>query len=158
VDYPVLWTTQCTARPGVYDWLCDSCDAGLSSINPVESDIIISLLTWRQETLSDPNDRNLSDTGWWADPNMGSYLWRLPGRAKNSVTLALARAYVEQALQWLVTEKYTTQLLVTAEWDETDPRLLSIIVKMDRNVFMAALSLNSCIQVTKSSCVTVDCR
>lgn len=66
-----------------------------------------------------------SDTyrrGWWADQfeagevSVGSRLWLLERSKRTADVLAAARAYVLEALQWLLTDGVASSLAVGAEW------------------------------------------
>jgi phage gp46-like protein len=47
---------------------------------------------------------------------MGSKLWLLARAKKTPATLLMAKAYVEEALAWLVADGAAGSVTVTAEW------------------------------------------
>ena len=98
---------------------------GLDSGEPLVRAVLISLFTWRRaktdDSLPDPSP-NAPRMGWWGDSfaavandRIGSRLW-LPSRAKlQPDTVALAREYAQEALQWLVEDGVASRVEVQAE-------------------------------------------
>jgi len=85
---------------------------GLDSAEPLVRAVVISLFTWRRADPADalpelgPTARRM---GWWGDSfpqqsndRIGSKLWLLARSKIMPETLRLAKAYAEQALQWLI--------------------------------------------------------
>lgn len=66
--------------------------------------LTLSLLTWRRAADDDVVPDGMGRQGWFADPDFGSRLWLLYRAKLNTETLARAKAYVLEALRWLVTE------------------------------------------------------
>ena len=97
-------------------------DADLASDAGIETAVIISLFTDRRAEpddvppSGDPTDRR----GWWADEFMehegdkiGSRLWLLDrSKADNQVVLR-AKAYVLEALDWMIEDHVVTKIDVT---------------------------------------------
>jgi len=91
----------------------------------LESSVLVSLFTDRrasEEQIRLGEDR--SDLrGWWGDFNAdvegdqtGSLLWLLRREKQTRETLARARQYAEQALQWLVDDRVATAVRVSTEY------------------------------------------
>lgn len=63
--------------------------------------------------------------GWWGDsfatrPIANSLVWTLLGKPATDDNIELGIGYVKQALQWLLDDKWITELIVTGE-SQTDP-------------------------------------
>jgi phage gp46-like protein len=94
---------------------------GLNSAEPLVRAVMISLFTWRRANADDdlPGDLKM---GWWGDnfstlsnDRIGSRLWLL-GRAKlTTETIAKAREYAQEALQWLVDDGIAARVVVETE-------------------------------------------
>jgi phage gp46-like protein len=67
-----------------------------------------------------PTDGSSDRRGWWADPYsdrpLGSNLWQLERAKKTRDTLATARRYAQQALQWLIDDGVAKQVVVNTSW------------------------------------------
>ncbi|MGY6214995.1 phage GP46 family protein [Methylolobus aquaticus] len=96
---------QSTAMTG---WAqCDLAFAG----HDIESAVIASLFSWRRAR---PDD-NASDTyGWWAE-DFGSRLYLLQRTKMLPGLAAVARGYIEEALQWLVDRAVVSSIAVHVE-------------------------------------------
>lgn len=98
-----------------------SIQLGLNSPEPLVRAVTISLFTWRRANPDDdlPNDQRM---GWWGDsfpsvPNdrIGSRLWLLSRAKLLPETVARAREYAEEALQWLIGDGVAARIDVEAE-------------------------------------------
>ena len=95
--------------------------------------VINSLFCWARAR-DDDDLPGTSKFGWWADTfkdeddaSFGSRLWLLQRSSLTNETLALAKDYAEEALQWLIDDGIAASVDVTASRDEQD-RLDMIIV------------------------------
>lgn len=94
---------------------------GLASSEPLVRAVIVSLFTWRRANPDDALPAELR-MGWWGDnfatvqnDRIGSRLWLL-GRSKLLAdTVAQAKAYAEEALQWLIDDGVAARIDVEAE-------------------------------------------
>ncbi|SMG09283.1 phage GP46 family protein [Paraburkholderia susongensis] len=80
--------------------------------------VVISLFSWRRALPSDVLDDD-ERMGWWGDSyplrdndRTGSRLWLLRRRSITSQTLADARQYALEALQWLRDDRMVSSLAV----------------------------------------------
>jgi phage gp46-like protein len=101
------------------DWLLATGD--LQTGQDLETACLVSLFTDRLATPDFvPTDGSSDRRGWWADPYndqpLGSNLWQLERAKKTRDTLALARRYAEEALQWLVDDGVAAQITVNTSW------------------------------------------
>lgn len=103
------------ARTPAIDLVVDGYD--LATEDGLRSAVISSLFTDRRAEPDDEIPDGSSDRrGWWPDPTMGSRLWLLARAKETPDTLARARTYTIEALQWLVDDGVATAVDVTAEW------------------------------------------
>lgn len=101
------------------DWML--ADGDLQSGQDLETACLVSLFTDRLATADFiPTDGTSNRRGWWADPYndqpLGSNLWQLERAKKTRDTLALARRYADDALQWLVDDGIAKEVLVNTSW------------------------------------------
>lgn len=82
--------------------------------------VVISLFSWRLADADDPHDQERF--GWWGDTHppadgdlIGSRLWLLSRVALTEDTVARARGYCLEALQWLIDDGVATSVEVTAQ-------------------------------------------
>lgn len=94
---------------------------GLDSAQPLVRAVIVSLFTWRRANPDDPLPGDLR-MGWWGDsfpstPNdrIGSRLWLLSRSTLTPETVARAREYALEALQWLIDDGVAARVEVEAE-------------------------------------------
>jgi phage gp46-like protein len=95
--------------------------------------VTISLFTWRRAGPDDVLD-DADKQGWWGDSiptvsgdQIGSRLWLLRRRTLVADTLRDAKAYAEQALEWMLTDLIVSSVTVTVERvgnDRMDLRVL----------------------------------
>lgn len=94
---------------------------GLDSQEPLVRAVMISLFTWRR---ANPDDDLPADSrhGWWGDiypdiPNdrIGSRLWLLSRAKITTETIARAKEYAEEALQWLIEDGVASRVDVESE-------------------------------------------
>lgn len=99
--------------------------------------VIISLFSWRRADADDvlPADRK---EGWWGDvsPNaandrIGSKLWLLARGKLNADTVAKAKEYTEQSLQWLLDDGVATAVTVETERQGIDRLAVGITIARD---------------------------
>lgn len=93
----------------------------LDSAQPLVRAVIVSLFTWRRANPDDalPGDLRM---GWWGDtfptvPNdrIGSRLWLLSRSTLTPETVAKAKEYAQEALQWLIDDGVAARVDVQAE-------------------------------------------
>jgi phage gp46-like protein len=101
------------------DWVLAAGD--LQTGQDLETACLVSLFTDKLATPDFvPTDGTSDRRGWWADPYndspLGSNLWQLERAKKTRDTLALARRYAQDALQWLITDGVATQVNVNTSW------------------------------------------
>lgn len=86
--------------------------------------VIMSLFTDRRAEKDDRlPDKNVSRRGWWGDTYpefdqdfIGSRLWLLHREKQTDETLARAREYVREAVQWLVDDGVASRVDSEVEW------------------------------------------
>lgn len=91
--------------------------------DPLRDLVYVSLYSWRR---ADPDDRlpeGQPPQGWWCDGTLGSKLWLLSGQPITNALLSRARAYCEQALEWMVTEQICSAVEVEVERSTTRGQL-----------------------------------
>lgn len=103
----------------VFDLLLTA-DGDLASDEGLETAVILSLFLDRRALSSDSlPDASGDRRGWWADAlaedndQIGSRLWLLDRANLSQQTLVDAKAYVEEALAWLVSDRVARRVLVT---------------------------------------------
>lgn len=94
---------------------------GLNSSEPLVRAVMISLFTWRRANVDDDLPGNLK-MGWWGDnfasilnDRIGSRLWLLSRAKLTAETIAKAREYAQEALQWLVDDGIAARVVVESE-------------------------------------------
>lgn len=94
---------------------------GLDSAQPLVRAVIVSLFTWRR---ANPDDELPADLrmGWWGDtfptiPNdrIGSRLWLLSRSTLTPETVAKAKEYAQEAMQWLIDDGVAARVDVQTE-------------------------------------------
>jgi len=102
--------------------------------DPLTRAVIISLFTWRRAESGDDTD---TAAGWWGDTyppvqndRIGSRLYLLRREKLTNKTPEQARAYIRQALQWLVDDGVAARVDVSAE--RTGITTLSVSVAVSK--------------------------
>lgn len=105
----------------------------------LESAVLVSLFTDRRATPEQfrPGDQEADLRGWWGDfnppsPNdkTGSLLWLLRREKQTGETLARARQYAEQALEWMLEDKVARRVTVAVEYGP--PGFMYIEIDIER--------------------------
>lgn len=114
-DIYILWDNG----NAVGDWTLAEGD--LQTGQDLETACLVSLFTDRLATPDFvPTDGSSDRRGWWADPyndqSLGSNLWQLERAKKTRDTLALARRYAADALQWLVDDGVAKEVICNTGW------------------------------------------
>lgn len=108
----------------------------LESDDGLQTAMILSLFTDRRaEAGDDLPDGETDRRGWWGDAHpvvpgdrMGSRLWLLARAKQTQETLDLAEAYAREALQWLLDDKVSDRIDITASIPRADVLGLEITV------------------------------
>lgn len=105
----VVGATGIVSGAGVFEFLGgDLVDDDLQHL------ITLSLFTWRRAADDDVVPEGMGRQGWFADPDFGSRLWLLARAKLTTETLARAKAYVLEALGWMVTDGILAKVDATA--------------------------------------------
>lgn len=114
-------------------------DPGMMPAQSLERAVIISIFAWRR---AKPDDRlpGSEKNGWWGDTwpdvendQIGSRLWLLTRDTITPKTLARAKEYVEEALQWLVDDLVAASIAVSVQRQGIDTIVIStVITKPDK--------------------------
>jgi phage gp46-like protein len=104
--------------------------------NDLGTAVMISLFTDATAGADDVIPDGSGDPrGWWGDEGedrpIGSKLWLLTRSKQTATVLALAKAYIEQALQWLIDDGVATSVGVATEWSR--PGFLGGMVEISRS-------------------------
>lgn len=102
--------------------------AKIDSSTGIEHAVLQSVLNWSKAQTNDSIEPHQSKQGWWANEflsGVGCRDWTLARSKQTNETLARAKHYTEQALQWLITEKIATKITVDAGF--SNERLVRII-------------------------------
>lgn len=113
----------------------------LTTEDGLRTAVIISLFTDRRAEADDEIPDGSDDRrGWWAG-SLGSRLWLLARAKEMPDTLARARAYAIEALQWLIDDDVATAVDVTAEWARRGVLGLRVVITLaDRGRFDAVFN------------------
>lgn len=89
----------------------------------LETAVTISLFTERR---LEPDDEDPGATyrgGWWGDTyagdKIGSRLWKLRNKVATDSNLSLAKAYILEALQWMLDDKVASKIVVVTSRGKT---------------------------------------
>ncbi|WP_005875703.1 phage GP46 family protein [Oxalobacter paraformigenes] len=114
-------------------------DPGMMPAQSLERAVIISIFAWRR---AEPDDRlpGSEKNGWWGDTwpdiendRIGSRFWLLTRDTITPKTLARAKEYVEEALQWLVDDLVADSITVSVQRQGIDTIVIStVITKPDK--------------------------
>ena len=116
-------------------------NADMTPADPLARAVAISLFTWRRGKDGDTKPGE-ARYGWWGDgfsrdnatpsnARIGSRLWLLAREKLTQETLARAKDYAKEALQWLVTDGVASAVSVTAERNGLDRLDLWIVITRD---------------------------
>lgn len=97
--------------------------------------ISLSLFTWRRALDSDPIPDGASRQGWIGDAEFGSRLYLLQQEVTSIESLAAAKQYAEEALQWLVDDAILSTVSATATaaiHEPTKKPLLALSIEVTR--------------------------
>jgi phage gp46-like protein len=101
------------------DWLVAG--AALATQPDLETALNLSLFTDRVlPDGSTPTDGSGDPRGWWGDDDqypIGSRLWTLERAKQTTQTLVDAKAFIVEALQWLIDDGVVASFDITTEWD-----------------------------------------
>lgn len=103
------------------DWAMAGAD--LASGNDLVTAVLISLFTDRSAHEDDViPDGSTDRRGWLGDEGetvpIGSRLWLLARRKETAQTLADAKTYMAEALQWLIDDGVAGSIDIYAEWSK----------------------------------------
>ncbi len=120
-DIQISWDEQLLEGDLLYAEGDLTGDAGL------ETAIIISIFSDRRASSEDdlPDSQNPDRRGWWGDlttestsmgqDQIGSKLWLLERSKTTPETLARAKLYIEESLQWLINDGVAVKVEVEVE-------------------------------------------
>lgn len=133
-DLSLSYVNKGLSQPPAIDLALDGYD--LAKEDGLRTAVIISLFTDRRAEADDEIPDGSDDRrGWWAGA-IGSRLWLLARAKETPDTLARARAYAIEALQWLIDDGVATAVEVTAEWARRGVLALRVVITLaDRNRF-----------------------
>ncbi len=96
--------------------------AGVAAADPLVRAVVISLFTWRRADPDDALPDGASRMGWWGDNHasvagdkIGSKLWLLVREPLTDATIARAKAYAAQALDWMIADGVASRVDIAAE-------------------------------------------
>lgn len=125
---------------GYYDIAFDNGD--LKSTEGFTSALLMSIFCERRATPSEvatPEKRR----GWWGnsflgftDFEIGSKLWLLSQARADQVSLNNSITYANNALDWLIEDKYIDKVNVSAEYDEQNRLLLAIQLLIGQDIVL----------------------
>jgi len=125
---------------GYYDLGFDNGD--LYSTDGFTSALLMSIFCERRAKPSEvapPEKRR----GWWgnaflgfADFEMGSKLWLLSQARADQNSLNNSITYVNNALKWLIDDKYVDKVIVGAEYDSQNRLLLAIQLLIGQDIVL----------------------
>ncbi len=116
------------------DWVLSG--ALIETGDDLQTAVLLSLFTDRVAEADDVIPDGTSDRrGWWGDAYesnpIGSRLWLLDRAKGTAETVASARDYIVEALQWLIDDGVVASFEITVEW--TAPMQLGAQVVALRN-------------------------
>jgi len=95
---------------------------------------VISLFSWHRAGEGDPLDDD-QRFGWWGDTyptvtadQIGSRLYLLRRRKLDAQAMQDARAYAQEALRWLTTDGYATEVSIEVSRRGTDGLAMRVVV------------------------------
>ncbi len=127
-DIALIWDVQA----GAADFAIEAND--LATDDGLETAVMLSLFTDRRAEDGDVlPDGETDRRGWWADTEddkTGSRLWLLDRSKETQATIDRAVEYTREALQWMIDDKVTDRIEVSAEWIR--PEVLGLAVSIFR--------------------------
>lgn len=103
---------------------------------PLVRAVVISLFSWRRALPGDAVEGQR--WGWWGDgiegdlaDRIGSRLWLLVREKLTPTTIARAKEYAQEALQWMVDDGVATRVSVTVERRGVDGLALQVTIERD---------------------------
>lgn len=138
-DIATIWDTA----NGRGDWQLSGAD--LASGDDLATAVLISLFTDRSANVDDVIPDGTTDRrGWWGDQGenypIGSRLWLLERAKQTSETLARAKDYMAEALQWLIDDGVAASIDIYAEWSA--PGLLGAQITIHKPGIAGSTTLN----------------
>ena len=129
-DVAIQWNVAL----GRGDWVLSG--ALIETGDDLQTAVLLSLFTDRVAEADDVIPDGTSDRrGWWGDAYesnpIGSRLWLLDRAKGTAETVASARDYIAEALQWLIDDGVVASFEITVEW--TAPSQLGAQVVALRN-------------------------
>jgi phage gp46-like protein len=113
-DISIVWSPELSRG----DWVLVGTQ--LQSGSDLVTAILLSLFTDRVVGPDDVIPDGTSDPrGWWGDDQahpVGSRLWLLSRAKQTNETLARAKEYIAEALQWLIDDGVVAKFGITVEW------------------------------------------
>lgn len=123
-------------NPDLLNFDVDFIDNDLEIDEGLESSILISLFSDRRVTFEEIPDNQSDLRGWWGDAvdltednKIGSKLWILLREKQTDETLARAKEYCEEALQWILDDGVAKSVTVTTAYPERGHLRISIDVE-----------------------------
>lgn len=120
-DIQISWDEQLLEGDFLYS------EGDLTGDSGLETAIIISIFSDRRAEIGDelPDPQNPDRRGWWGDltldstdvaaDKIGSRLWLLERSKTTPETLARAKQYIEESLQWLIDDGVAAKVEVNVE-------------------------------------------
>lgn len=109
-------------------------NTGMRPADPLVRAVVVSLFTWRR---AQPGDELPGSelNGWWGDTyadlvgdQLGSRLWLLSRSRLDANTVARAKDYAVEALQWLLDDRVASQVDVTSSRVGLDRLLIGVVI------------------------------
>ncbi len=140
-DFSLSYVNKGLSQPPAIDLSLSGYD--LATEGGLRTAVIISLFTDRRAEADDEIPDGSDDRrGWWAG-SIGSRLWLLARAKETPDTLARARAYAIEALQWLIDDGIATAVDVTAEWVRRGVFAVGVVITIaDRTRFEETFNYN----------------
>lgn len=104
--------------------------------DPISTAVLISLFTERRVPADEVDPKATYQGGWWGDTyrgyKIGSRLWTLRRRKATQDTLADAKKYIEEALQWMLDDGVATSIVVETTREMSRMDLLYFTIAIQR--------------------------
>ena len=109
-------------------------NTGMRPPDPLVRAVVVSLFTWRRAQAGDQLP-TAELNGWWGDTyadlagdQIGSRLWLLSRSRLDAPTVARAKDYAAEALQWLLDDGVASQVDVTTARVGLDRLLINVVI------------------------------